>query len=72
MGLKHVIPLQQAITSCHVASSALNDDDPCSFLKKVQKKSAEFKELQHNHCKPLSAILTIPELNLLCVFPLVL
>ena len=47
------------------------DDNPCSFLKKVQKKSAEFKELLHNHCKPLSAILTTPELNLLCVFPLV-
>ena len=47
-------------------------DYHCSFLKKVQKKSAEFKELVHNHCKPLSAILTILEPNLLCVFPFLL
>ena len=48
------------------------DDNHCTFLKKVQKKSAEFKELVHNHCEPLSAILTILERNLLWVFPLVL
>ena len=47
-------------------------DDHCSFLKKVQKKSAEFKELVHNHCETLSAILTILEPSLLCVFPIVL
>ena len=48
------------------------DQDHCSFLKKVQKKSTAFKEVVRNHCKPLHAILTILQPHLLCVFPLVL
>ena len=48
------------------------DDDHCSFLKKVQKKSTALKEVVRNHCKPLHVILTILQPNLFCVFPLVL
>ena len=49
------------------------DDDHCTFLKKVQKKSTAFMEVVRNHYKPLhDAILTILEPHLLCVFPLVL
>ena len=30
------------------------DDDHCSFLKKVQKKSTALKEVVRNHCKPFA------------------
>ena len=48
------------------------DQDSCTFLKKVQKKSTAFMEVVRNHCPPLHAILTILAPHLLCVFPLVL
>ena len=48
------------------------DQDSCTFLKKVQKKSTAFMEVVRNHCKPLHAILTILQPHLLCVFPLLL
>ena len=52
------------------------DDVPCSFLKMIEMNINAFKPVIHDHCKPLSEILTILESNGggggLNVYPLVL